>query len=126
MRNKMIELLDGIIGCGYELHDRIKVVSNSEIADHLIANGAILPEFLKIRETKYIPPFNEKNDRPHVLVLLECGEKTFGFAVPITSRKSISCLGCLHFERGQQKCNRCSRSYYMRDYYTQEPPQEDE
>ena len=39
MRDKLIELLNGLIGCGYELHDRIKVVSNSEIADYLISHG---------------------------------------------------------------------------------------
>ena len=126
MRNKLIELMKstppkelligGVMGITY-----------GDIADHLIANGAILPEFLKIRETKYIPPFDfdEENSRPNVLVFLACGEKTFSLAVPITSGKSISCLGCLYLEKRQQKCNRCSRSYYMRDYYTQEPPQEE-
>lgn len=118
MRNKLIDLLK-------DAPKNLAVLSFETLADHLIANGAILPEFLKIRETKYIPPLDEKNDRPHVLVLLECGEKTFGFAAPITSRKSISCLGCLHLERREQKCNRCSRRYYMRDYYTKEPPKDE-
>ena len=118
MRNKLIDLLK-------DAPKNLAVLSFETLADHLIENGVILPEFLKIRETKYILPFDEKNGRPHVSVLLECGEKTFNFAVPIPSGNSISCLDCVYMERRQQKCNRCSRSYYMRDYYTTEPPKED-
>ena len=53
MKNKkqaLIELLDGIIGCGYELHDRIKVVSNSEIADHLLAHGVTIAAEARLLE----------------------------------------------------------------------------
>lgn len=120
MRNKLIELIqESVDGCARYWA--------SVIADHLIENGVILPEFLKVKETKYMPPFDfdEEKGRPHVSVLLACGEKTFSLAVPITSGKSISCRGCLYLEKGQQKCNRCSRSYYMRDYYTTEPPKEE-
>jgi hypothetical protein len=118
MRDKLIELLDNLF-----VAETTKTLG--DMADYLIANGVILPESLKIKETKYIPPSDKKNVRPLVLVLLECGEKTFDFAVPIDSEKSISCLGCLYLKRRQKICNRCSRGYSMRDHYTTEPPQEE-
>ena len=78
-REKLIELLNAIIGCGYEIRDRVMVVANSEIADHLIANGVTIQKRGKWAE-KMIPLDWCEDDVDIVCECSECSTSSCGIS----------------------------------------------
>lgn len=118
MRDKLIELLNGLIGCGYELHDRIKVVSNSEIADHLIANGVtfVTDNNVGNMQILYIDRLEKR-----IKALQKSNRNWRRKCQRLRNPIEATCEGCMWANRKRpQKCSCCRRNQDMKDCYEEE------